>query len=564
MLRKTLSELLLIILFGLVIGLIMAITANSFVEGVKYAASIRSNSEWANFSLLGETYSYASVVFLLAAAAVVVALKKFLALPGWAGPADTIYAAHSSAQNLDVKKGMASTLAAFITASGGGSVGQYGPLVHFGASTGVLFRRFLGNRFAQDIFIGCGVAASISAGFNAPLAGVIFAHEAILRHFSLRAIAPIFVASISADTFDQLLFPSTDTTFQLSQAVPELYDIVPAFIVLGPLLSLVAILFMRSLRFTTQMAAAFPYSKSALPFIAAFVCGCVGIFVPQILGIGVESVNQLIAGEFALAMVAILLIAKLSMTALCIGFGLFGGVFSPALFIGVATGSLAATVLSLFGYVGVDQVLMVSAMAAVSASVIGAPISTVMIVLELTGSYEYAVAAMIAVIISSLVTHRLFGLSFFDRQLLDRGVDMTLGREAIALGNTRVTNCKLASYVALAKDTRGSEAYARMSDEKLMEAYAVDDQGLFVGKLDLFGAQAAGDEPIETKLDTAPITLKESDSLQTAMTVATDFVGESIPILDDSGARLIGVVTEGDLFHAVLDVQSTVRRIERA
>lgn len=564
MLRKTLSELLLIILFGLVIGLIMAITANSFVEGVKYAASIRSNSEWANFSLLGETYSYASVVFLLAAAAVVVALKKFLALPGWAGPADTIYAAHSSAQNLDVKKGMASTLAAFITASGGGSVGQYGPLVHFGASTGVLFRRFLGNRFAQDIFIGCGVAASISAGFNAPLAGVIFAHEAILRHFSLRAIAPIFVASISADTFDQLLFPSTDTTFQLSQAVPELYDIVPAFIVLGPLLSLVAILFMRSLRFTTQMAAAFPYSKSALPFIAAFVCGCVGIFVPQILGIGVESVNQLIAGEFALAMVAILLIAKLSMTALCIGFGLFGGVFSPALFIGVATGSLAATVLSLFGYVGVDQVLMVSAMAAVSASVIGAPISTVMIVLELTGSYEYAVAAMIAVIISSLVTHRLFGLSFFDRQLLDRGVDMTLGREAIALGNTRVTNCKLASYVALAKDTRGSEAYARMSDEKLMEAYAVDDQGLFVGKLDLFGAQAAGDEPIETKLDTAPITLKESDSLQTAMTVATDFVGESIPILDDSGERLIGVVTEGDLFHAVLDVQSTVRRIERA
>jgi len=564
MLRRTLSELLLIILFGLVIGLIMAITANSFVEGVKYAASIRSNSEWANFSLLGETYSYASVVFLLAAAAVVVALKKFLALPGWAGPADTIYAAHSSAQNLDVKKGMASTLAAFITASGGGSVGQYGPLVHFGASTGVLFRRFLGNRFAQDIFIGCGVAASISAGFNAPLAGVIFAHEAILRHFSLRAIAPIFVASISADTFDQLLFPSTDTTFQLSQAVPELYDIVPAFIVLGPLLSLVAILFMRSLRFTTQMAAAFPYSKSALPFIAAFVCGCVGIFVPQILGIGVESVNQLIAGEFALAMVAILLIAKLSMTALCIGFGLFGGVFSPALFIGVATGSLAATVLSLFGYVGVDQVLMVSAMAAVSASVIGAPISTVMIVLELTGSYEYAVAAMIAVIISSLVTHRLFGLSFFDRQLLDRGVDMTLGREAIALGNTRVTNCKLASYVALAKDTRGSEAYARMSDEKLMEAYAVDDQGLFVGKLDLFGAQAAGDEPIETKLDTAPITLKESDSLQTAMTVATDFVGESIPILDDSGERLIGVVTEGDLFHAVLDVQSTVRRIERA
>jgi CIC family chloride channel protein len=395
-LKKTLSELILIIAFGLVIGLIMAVTANLFVEGVKLAATFRADSQWANFTLLGTTYSYASVVFLLFAAGIVVGLKKLFALPGWAGPADTIYAAHSSAQNLDVKKGMASTLAAFITASGGGSVGQYGPLVHFGASTGVLFRRFLGNRFAQDIFIGCGVAASISAGFNAPLAGVIFAHEAILRHFSLRAIAPIFVASISADTFDQLLFPSADTTFQLSQTVPELYDIVPIFIVLGPLLSLVAILFMRSLRLSTQMAAAFPYSKTALPFIAAFVCGTVGIFVPEILGIGVETVNQLIAGDFEVLMVVVLLLAKLSMTALCIGFGLFGGVFSPALLIGVATGSLAATVLQLFGFVDIDQVLMVSAMAAVSASVIGAPISTVIIVLELTGSYEFAIAAMIA------------------------------------------------------------------------------------------------------------------------------------------------------------------------
>ena len=236
MLRKTLFELVIIIAFGLTIGLIMAVAANLFVEGVRAAAAVRAETQWANFTLFGNTYSFASVIFLLAAAGLVVGLKSYLKLPGWAGPADTIYAAHSSAQNLDVKKGMASTLAAFVTASGGGSVGQYGPLVHFGASVGVLFRRFLDNRFAQDIFIGCGVAASISAGFNAPIAGVIFAHEAILRHFSLRAIAPIFVASISADTFDQILFPSADATFLLSQAVPEMASIVPIFIILGPLL----------------------------------------------------------------------------------------------------------------------------------------------------------------------------------------------------------------------------------------------------------------------------------------------------------------------------------------
>ncbi|MDP4744988.1 MAG: chloride channel protein [Porticoccaceae bacterium] len=562
MLRKTLFELVLVIAFGLVIGLIMAIAANLFVEGVIKAADLRA--EWANFSFLGQTYSYSSVVFLLAAASLVVGLKHLLKLPGWAGPADTIYAAHSSAQNLDVKRGMASTVAAFITACGGGSVGQYGPLVHFGASIGVLFRRFLDNRFAQDIFIGCGVAASISAGFNAPLAGVIFAHEAILRHFSLRAIAPIFVASISADTFDQLLFPSADTTFQLTQSVPELISIVPVFIFLGPLLSLVAILFMRSLRLSAKFAANYPYSKNHLPFIAAFVCGSVGIFIPEILGIGVGTVNELIAGNFTLGMVVVLLIAKLTMTALCIGFGLFGGVFSPALFIGVAAGSLAATLLQFVGITEIDQVLMVSSMAAVSASVIGAPISTVIIVLELTGSYEYAVAAMIAVIISSLVTHRLFGLSFFDRQLLDRGIDMTQGREAILLNQTPVRDCTLSDYVWLSETTTGQEAFSTMSEAKLMEAYAFNEAGDFSGKLDLFGAQAAGTEPILTQLDRQPIALIETDSLQTAMGVASDFVGEGIPILNESRQRLVGVVTEGDLFHAVLGAQTSVRKIERA
>ena len=332
MLRKTLFELVIIIAFGLTIGLIMAVAANLFVEGVRAAAAVRAESQWANFTLFGNTYSFASVIFLLAAAGLVVGLKSYLKLPGWAGPADTIYAAHSSAQNLDVKKGMASTLAAFVTASGGGSVGQYGPLVHFGASIGVLFRRFLDNRFAQDIFIGCGVAASISAGFNAPIAGVIFAHEAILRHFSLRAIAPIFVASISADTFDQILFPSADCYLPpYPSGARDGKHRADFRIILGPLLSLVAILFMRSLRFTTKLAAAYPYSKTNLPFIAAFICGVVGIFVPEILGIGVGTVNELIAGNYALGVVIVLLVAKLTMTALCIGFGLFGGVFSPAL-----------------------------------------------------------------------------------------------------------------------------------------------------------------------------------------------------------------------------------------
>ena len=77
------------------------------------------------------------------------------------------------------------------SASGGASVGQYGPLVHLGGTIGSLIKRYTQNILTRDVFIGCGVAAAISAGFNSPIGGMIFAHEAILRHFSFRAIAPI-------------------------------------------------------------------------------------------------------------------------------------------------------------------------------------------------------------------------------------------------------------------------------------------------------------------------------------------------------------------------------------
>ena len=130
------------------------------------------------------------MILLWVAAAVVVTLKRRLGVARWAGPADSIYAAHQLNEPLDIKTGLASTLAAFASASGGASVGQYGPLVHFGATMGIWVKRFVSSRLSHEVYLGCAVAAAISAGFNAPIAGVIFAHEAIRRHFSARTIAP--------------------------------------------------------------------------------------------------------------------------------------------------------------------------------------------------------------------------------------------------------------------------------------------------------------------------------------------------------------------------------------
>ena len=100
-----------------------------------------------------------------------------------------------------------STFSAFVSASGGASVGQYGPLVHLGGTIGNLINSKIGGLLSKDIFIGCGVAAAISAGFNSPIGGIIFAHEAILRHFSFRAIAPIALSSVVSSTLTTYFFP---------------------------------------------------------------------------------------------------------------------------------------------------------------------------------------------------------------------------------------------------------------------------------------------------------------------------------------------------------------------
>ena len=562
--KNIVIELISIIICGTAIGLLMAVTANGFVQLVFLVTEYRTSLSWFDFSFQGATYSLSSIASLLLAAIIISLIRKWLDIKNWEGIADSIYAAHRESPQIDTKKGLGSTLGALVVISGGGSVGQYGPLVHFGSTIGLLIKTYFRLRMNPDIFIGCGVAAAISAGFNAPLAGIIFAHEAILRHFSLRAIAPIFIASFSASAFGEYFFGNAQVLFDLTQSVPPLNEILPVLIILGPIFAIVTMLFMYSLRMAGSIAGRFEHHKHKLPFIAALACGSVGVVFPEVLGLGVEAINDLIAGNISFSRVSILLFAKIGVTALCIGFGLFGGVFSPALFIGVSAGSLAAGLFIAIGYSDLEQVIIISGMAAVGASVIGAPITSVLIVLELTGSYEYGVAAMVAVIISSLVTYRLFGLSFFDRQLLDRGIDMRQGRESIALSQRLVTTCVETSYVKLTPETTGSDAYRIMKEAGSMEGYVVDQSGAYVGKLDIFGAISASNNSIAGFLLSESTTLVEGDSLQNAMAKTIDFVGESIPILSNDRKHLKSVVSEGGIFQAVIDVQNTVSKIGRA
>ena len=560
--KDTSMELLIVFGIGGLIGALIALTSNAYVSGVQVFTELREHHSLFEISLAGNQFELSSLIFLWAAAGIVIVIRRVFGIVRWHGPADSIYHAQQSKEPLDIKHGIASTLTAFTSAAGGGSVGQYGPLVHFGATLGIAVKRFVSSRLSHEVYLGCGVAAAISAGFGAPIAGIVFAHEAVLRHFSVRAIAPISIASVTASAVSQSFF-NTSATFNISTSAPDLVSVIPVLIIASPIVAIAAIVYMEALRRSVAIAKGTGWSAERLVITAATICGLVGIWIPEILGLGIGTINAMLDGVYQLPALILLLIAKIAMTALCIGFGLFGGVFSPALFVGVAVGGVISQIAIFLGVPDLSVAISIAAMAAVAANVIGAPVAAVLIVLELTQSYAYAVAALMAVMASMLLTHRLFGHSFFDRQLLDRGIDLSLGREAIALSQHTLETHLSDDYIKVDETTSGQAALELMRQAEQTEAYVVSDSGRLAGKLSVHQAIQADNRTVFQFADADPVLLNLDDSLQHAMHTVSDFVGESVPIIDRETRELLGVITEGDLFKAVIDVQSIVRHQER-
>ena len=541
---------------AIALGLIASIVANAFVEGARWFESYQTADGLFTASIGGMHFSFKIFVTMGCAAVLIILVRKILGITAWSGPAESIYAVQQSKEPLDIRVGVGSTIAAFISASGGASVGQYGPLVHFGATISQILLKLTKINIDKNVFLACGVAAAISAGFNAPIAGVFFAHEALLRRFSVGAIAPVAISSIVAYAANQYLF-SIELAFSVPDMPIPVGPLIPFLLIAAPLCSLTAIAYMSALRKGKAIATASGWSFPQLAVLCVVVAGFIGMIFPDVLGLGSLQINQMINNEFTPTYLVALLIAKIVITALCLNAGFFGGVFGPALFVGAAIGGVVAYSAGLFGLAPeMTTAIGVASMAAVSAAVIGAPLTVIMIVIELTGSYSYGLASMLCVILCSLITYRAFGLSYFDRQLLDRGIDLKLGREHIALSQTTIDEIPSSDYVKITPDTSGQATLDMLKAAQTTEAYVCDNQDVLLGKVNVLDLQ--GVVTLTGIMDRTPLSFDGQDSLTHAMEKASEFVGESIPVVDQG--RLVGALTEGDLFNKVLSVQEELRK----
>ncbi|MEM9211436.1 MAG: chloride channel protein [Pseudomonadota bacterium] len=343
------------------------------------------------------------------------------------GVADVIDAVAQGDGRVERRAGLASALASLITLSTGGSTGREGPVVHLGAVISSKLAKLarVPDLTGRDL-LGCAVAAAVSASFNAPIAGAIFALEVILRQYSLRSFAPIVIASIGGTMISRLHFGDI-TEFTVPPSDIQFFEEIPAFILLGLTSGIVAVVMIRAIFWTEDRFSA-AQSWIGLPGYLRPACagvflGAIAIYFPHIIGVGYETTARALEGDFLLHTAIIFAVVKTAAVAITFGGRMGGGVFSPALMMGALTGVAFGQIATPFfpEVSGSLSLYALAGMGAVSAAVLGAPISTTLIAFELTGLWQVGLAVILAVSISTSFSNRIVYGSFFLMQLVRRG-----------------------------------------------------------------------------------------------------------------------------------------------
>ncbi len=358
-------------------------------------------------------------------------LERFMPGRRAHGVADVIEARAIRDCNIPTREGLMSALVAAISLGTGNSAGREGPVVHLGATLASAVEDFFTlPASSRRTLLACGVAAAVSASFNAPIAGVLFAHEVILAHFAMSAFVPIVIASV-AGTLVVRVIHGDSPAFELPNYEITSFLEFPAFVLLGAVCALVAIVFQSSLVVTERVAWSFRIPLWARPAIGGLLVGAIAIAFPEVLGVGYEATNRALQVEdgMGVALLIALVVAKTAATSITLASRFGGGIFSPALYLGAMTGAAFGLIAaSVFPDVASSGGLYaILGMGAVASAMLGAPISTAMVVFELTGGYAMTIALLVTVAIATALTHAMHGESFFHWQLSTRGLFLQEG-----------------------------------------------------------------------------------------------------------------------------------------
>lgn len=325
---------------------------------------------------------------------------------------------------LPLRNALAQFVGAGLSIISGHSVGREGPSVHLGATSGSQLGRWLRlPNNSKRTLVACGIAAAIAASFNTPLAGVIFAMEVVLMEYSLVSFGPVIMAAVTATTLTRAVYGSMPAFTVPNMQLGSLLEL-PYVILMGVVLGTLAALFIFLLQRFTGLLSRWPvWSRCTL---AGLTVGLIAMIVPEVMGIGYDTVNQALLGNLGLVLLAGIALAKLIATAAGLGLGLPGGLIGPTLVIGAAAGGAMGIMADnwLPGDIASPAFYAMIGMVTMMGATLQAPLAALTAMLELTANPNIILPGMLALITGGLVCKEIFGKeSVYIELMRTRGLD---------------------------------------------------------------------------------------------------------------------------------------------
>ncbi|WP_042430663.1 chloride channel protein [Streptacidiphilus anmyonensis] len=450
-------------------------------------------------------------------------------------------------------------LASALCIGGGGSVGREGPIVQIGSALGSTLGQIAKLSESRiKMLVACGAAGGIAATFNAPLAGVFFAMELILRDFAAESFGMVVLSSVTASVIGRSMLGDTPFITLPAFHVQHLAQY-GLFALLGLLAGLVGVGFNKVLyRIEDACDAVWRGPEWARPAVGGLLLGLLLLVLPEMYGVGYPVLEHALAGGYALLFLLALLVGKTIATSLTIGIGGSGGVFAPSLFVGAMLGSAFGQgahqlMPSIAGSAGAYGIV---GMGAVFAGAARAPITAVVILFELTGEYSIILPLMAAIVIATGVSRLLSYENIYTAKLMRRGIDLDAPVDpADAL---TVAQAMTGAAHSLLDSTPLAQAPRALAHDRHGIVPLTGPDGSYRGAVhahDLMRALADGADPatpVAKFADTDHPTALRDASLASARDLLGTAGTSGLPVLDREGdGHLVGWIDHSAILHAL-------------
>jgi len=577
-----LNEFLTLNVFAILIGMSSGLLALGFryliwsVQSIAFNGFVPIGEPWINlsdFDFAFESFKAMGLWLLLIlpiGGLIVGLLTTYLAREAKGhGVPEVMEAVQTKGGRLRPRVVIVKALASAVCIGTGGSAGREGPIVQMGSTVGsVIGQRSRLSDTRIKILLSCGVAGAISATFNAPIAGVLFALELILLEFRTRSFIPLVISAVIASTMmgvltGQLLLPPLIEASYEYQSPLEL----PMFMLLGLVAGLISVLFIKILYGFEDLFAKIKVKPYLKPAIGGLILAIIGILIPHVLGVGYDlirfSVNMdtrllEVTGITLFGTLILLLILKIVATSITLGSGGSGGVFAPSLFIGAMLGGA-------FG-LGMHAILPEGArtwgafalvgMGAFFAGASRATLTSIVIVLELTGDYKFILPLMLACVVSDGVARLIHSQTIYTEKLRRRGIRFTQEMEVNVLETISVEEAMIKNPKTITEDV----TVGKIANSMIFTGYhgfpVLNLKGELVGIItqeDIRKALKEGKHNLTAKdLETKSMILTYPDeNLNKVLDKMVSYKIGRLPVVKRyDEKKLIGLVTRSDIIKA--------------